>query len=1188
MKKSITRGLAALLAALLIVPANVLPASAAESVSAGDISAAGSSAAEMPAWEASSEKASQVICNPGAGYFTVYDWNSVSGNDALLEGLGLDPGEEADVELFQEYYAFDENGNYTIQAEPDAFFPYAVEFTVNGEKTVEWFETPDSAVEVGGHTFRLSSEITGEQITGMTLQIAGDTVVVYPEKEFVNEPLSMVSTMSMLPLREKYLSPIDLNGYTPVELTKVSVSALIGGEPMASDKLAWSYTSGRDDYEVSGTADKIDLGYYAYAYTYTSLQLIDNNGEQLNGEATRYILPLEITESGDWLEASAYKKAQDGSRVNLSTYHVDYDDSLDYREDGSCRRLYVYFDPRAVKPEEQFYLKLNVNDTIFPRVKYAALKAFAGEDRSTEITSALFSADTEGYAVSLYQDPTITLEAYDAAGQVTGTLPIELSLSSSLFVTGVRENGLYDAAGQECTGGGSIRTSDTVKKVTMKLKSGYAANAVYYWKPYYGRDTVIDNSLVTAAYTGSYSSISEAQAAGAADIKDVLFGTQGYGADYSGAGVAFTIFVGADGTAEQEIYRYVIACTESEPTQESLSSSTYFYIAGLYNEMDNPVHRESVGDSYGDSSYITYYVDKEVDLTKLKLDFSLADGAKLYAGDTEVKRKETMLDFSKGPLQLTVAAEDGESSKNYWVAVYKPIEGAGQLYVNSLTDEAAKTEVKDGVVYSVREVMLDSIHDNIHSIMVANLGTEPIANLKAELSADATVALDEYWQLDGKHSLEGFSDSYGYVKNEDGSFSSNTSDWGRLWNLAKVRLVRKEGVEDGADVTGTLTFKSGETTLMVLTLTGTVGDPAITTKEIPGAVKYVPYGVMIQNSNKYSWNKVTYRLNAGRLPAGMTLKPNGEIYGVPAETGEFSFEVRMENSSSRFQNRYVYKEFTLIVAENTDANVEAATDEGYTILDRIPNLDWDAEGSYSIRSQGEYAAFQDIYLDGVKLVEGTDYTKSEGSTRVTINSQTLKASKAEGTHTLGMEFREGATAISEGSLKRAAQNYYLGDASEEDDDNNDGGSSGGSQDSGSSEDGSHSSSGSSSGTAAAEGMEASAKAMELSYTVVKGDTLSRIAARNHMSLAELLKLNPQIKNPNLIYIGQVIHLGSRVVQVSGPAARQEVGVYYTVEKNDCLYMIARKYKISLAQLMSLNPQLAGQKYIFPNQRIRVS
>ena len=72
--------------------------------------------------------------------------------------------------------------------------------------------------------------------------------------------------------------------------------------------------------------------------------------------------------------------------------------------------------------------------------------------------------------------------------------------------------------------------------------------------------------------------------------------------------------------------------------------------------------------------------------------------------------------------------------------------------------------------------------------------------------------------------------------------------------------------------------------------------------------------------------------------------------------------------------------------------------------------------------------FRYIFLDGVKLQEGVDYTSEAGSTRITIRSQTLKASNKTGVHTLGIEFRTGKT--TEGTkktsdLKRAAQNYRV-------------------------------------------------------------------------------------------------------------------------------------------------------------------
>ena len=44
------------------------------------------------------------------------------------------------------------------------------------------------------------------------------------------------------------------------------------------------------------------------------------------------------------------------------------------------------------------------------------------------------------------------------------------------------------------------------------------------------------------------------------------------------------------------------------------------------------------------------------------------------------------------------------------------------------------------------------------------------------------------------------------------------------------------------------------------------------------------------------------------------------------------------------------------------------------------------------------------------------------------------------------------------------------------------------------------------------------------YTVKKGDTLGAIALKYNTTVNNLMALNPQIKNANLIYVGDVIRL----------------------------------------------------------------
>ena len=45
-----------------------------------------------------------------------------------------------------------------------------------------------------------------------------------------------------------------------------------------------------------------------------------------------------------------------------------------------------------------------------------------------------------------------------------------------------------------------------------------------------------------------------------------------------------------------------------------------------------------------------------------------------------------------------------------------------------------------------------------------------------------------------------------------------------------------------------------------------------------------------------------------------------------------------------------------------------------------------------------------------------------------------------------------------------------------------------------------------------------------SYEIKSGDTLSRIAGKHKISLAELIRKNPQIKDINKIMVGQIIRI----------------------------------------------------------------
>jgi LysM repeat protein len=84
------------------------------------------------------------------------------------------------------------------------------------------------------------------------------------------------------------------------------------------------------------------------------------------------------------------------------------------------------------------------------------------------------------------------------------------------------------------------------------------------------------------------------------------------------------------------------------------------------------------------------------------------------------------------------------------------------------------------------------------------------------------------------------------------------------------------------------------------------------------------------------------------------------------------------------------------------------------------------------------------------------------------------------------------------------------------------------------------------------------------YTVVKGDTLSGIAARFGTTYQALAASNG-IANPNVINVGQVLKVPTAGVAAPAPSASQ-----YTVVKGDTLSGIAAKYGTSYQVLAQIN------------------
>lgn len=95
------------------------------------------------------------------------------------------------------------------------------------------------------------------------------------------------------------------------------------------------------------------------------------------------------------------------------------------------------------------------------------------------------------------------------------------------------------------------------------------------------------------------------------------------------------------------------------------------------------------------------------------------------------------------------------------------------------------------------------------------------------------------------------------------------------------------------------------------------------------------------------------------------------------------------------------------------------------------------------------------------------------------------------------------------------------------------------------------------------------------YTVRSGDTLSKIAAWNNLTVSDLLAANPSIRNASMIYVGQKITI---------PATKF---VKYTVQRGDTFWGIASRFQISVDQLKKANPQVTNISAIYVGQVLMI-
>ncbi len=109
------------------------------------------------------------------------------------------------------------------------------------------------------------------------------------------------------------------------------------------------------------------------------------------------------------------------------------------------------------------------------------------------------------------------------------------------------------------------------------------------------------------------------------------------------------------------------------------------------------------------------------------------------------------------------------------------------------------------------------------------------------------------------------------------------------------------------------------------------------------------------------------------------------------------------------------------------------------------------------------------------------------------------------------------------------------------------------------------------------------------HTVARGETLFILAQRFGTTVDAIRAANPQLTNPNVLVIGQVICIPKAVPPPApGPFPEPPAcpeGIIHTVTAGETLFTLANRYGLAIGRVIAANPQLRDPSVLTPGQHI---
>jgi morphogenetic protein associated with SpoVID len=105
------------------------------------------------------------------------------------------------------------------------------------------------------------------------------------------------------------------------------------------------------------------------------------------------------------------------------------------------------------------------------------------------------------------------------------------------------------------------------------------------------------------------------------------------------------------------------------------------------------------------------------------------------------------------------------------------------------------------------------------------------------------------------------------------------------------------------------------------------------------------------------------------------------------------------------------------------------------------------------------------------------------------------------------------------------------------------------------------------------------------HMVKKGDTLYEIAQKHGVSLEDLIKLNPEIANPDAIDVGMKVKIPSGQTNPGVPA--QDWYHQHVVKQGDSLWKLSKAWGIPLNEMIKANPQLKNPNALLTGEVVNI-